>query len=94
MFGVFSKVFDKNSNWRSNLTVFTLSGRFLEAAVAQKEMKIISLYCLLVNLTSSSHTKKRGCLDEMLFPDVYSQSWTHAVIIPRLFLLRVGRCTG
>lgn len=32
----------------------------MEAAVAQKEMKIISLYCLLVNLTSSSNKKEEG----------------------------------
>lgn len=62
----------KKSNWRSNLLVFTLWPFFLEAAVAQKEMKIISLYCLLVNLTSSSKKKKgEGCLGEMLFPDVF-----------------------
>lgn len=75
---------------------FALSGRYREAAaVAQREMKIISLYCLLVNLTSSFKKKggERGCLDEMLSPDVFPVVDSRCNYSPA-YSLRVGRCTG
>lgn len=57
-------------------------------------MKTISLYCLLVNLTSSSKKKKKGGVWMRCFSLTYSQTWTHAVIIPRLFLWESDAALG
>lgn len=59
-------------------------------------MKIISLFCLLVNLTSSLKKKRKEKEGVWMrcFSLAYSQFWTHAVIIPRLFLWESDAALG
>lgn len=63
-------------------------------------MKIISLYCLLVNLTSSFKKKKGGGAGGKrlsgwdAFPWRIPQPWTQRCNYFPAYSLRVGRCTG